>query len=160
MLQKTKLAALLLGAATLLSPLAWGQDTQTKQQDRVHSTKSAKIESAARSDWISFKDALKKLEDEGHEDIISLTQTRRGYYARTVNKDGQVEHIIIHPTEGTLSTKGTSDLRHNRHGRMYHDYGKRMHRDHGKHMHRGDQRQHPHGRHHGHGPRGSQKQVD
>lgn len=140
MLPKTKLAALILGATTLVTPLAWGQDAQTKQRDRVHSAKTIKTE-ADRSDWISFKEALKKLEDEGHDDIISLTQTHRGYYARTVNKDGQVEHIIIHPTEGTVNSKGSSDLRHHRHGRMHHKYGKRMHR--------GDQPQHPRGRHHG-----------
>lgn len=147
MLPKTGIAALILGASTLLSPLTWAQDAESTRQDKVHSTQSVKSERVDRSDWISFKDALKRLEEEGHAEIISLTQTRHGYYARSLNKDGNVEHIIIHPTEGTLRSKDASELRHSRHGKMYRSHGSRMHKGPGSGPHHGKAHPHHRGKH-------------
>lgn len=163
MRQKTALAALILGAATLVTPLAWAQGAQTQKQDRVHSTKALKESDIDRSDWISFKDALKKLDDEGHHEIISLTQTYRGYYARVINDEGHIEHIIIHPVEGTLSRQDASELRQRRHDRAYRGQGNRMqkgadyHRGHQ--MRRGEQRgPHKHMHQQG-GQRGQQQRA-
>src|SRR5690625_518797 len=107
---------------------------------------------------------MKKLDEAGHTNIISLTQTRNGYYARVLDGNDEVQHIIIHPTEGTLSEKDVADLRRNRSDKVYRSHSSRVkkgprgsqrpgsgyHRPHhndqyGAHPHRG---QH-YGQHHG-----------
>lgn len=137
MRNKTQLAALVLAAATIASPFAWAQDSnQAKQnaepnREQTLSTKALKDKrSDNKEGWINFQEAMKKLDEAGHTNIISLTQTRNGYYARVLDGNDEVQHIIIHPTEGTLSEKDVADLRRNRSDKVYRSHSSRVKKGH------------------------------
>lgn len=157
MLKKTQLTAIIASALMLATPLSWADNSTSNTQSagKTLSTKDVKKsdnKQVDRSDWISFHDALDKLEKEGHKEIISLTQTMHGYYARVVDKDGNVKHLIIHPTKGSLVERDPKELRHHRHGQIYRSHGSQMKKGQPGRHHHGQYKKRPHTGSHGQHP--------
>src|SRR5690625_3322909 len=111
MQKRTHIAAFLLGATFLASPLALAQnDTATENQGKTLSNQEVKENNIDRSDWIGFDEATKKLNDAGYGDIILLKQTGKGYFARTRDDEGNFRHIYIDPKGEMRSEEHTSEL--------------------------------------------------
>lgn len=118
--KRTHIAAFLLGATFLASPLAWAQnDTATENQGKTLSTQEVKENNIDRSDWIGFDEATKKLKDAGYGDIILLKQTGKGYFARTRDDEGNFRHIYIDP-KGEMDIKKQYTQGNRRGGQHFH----------------------------------------
>lgn len=126
--KKTHLAALLLGAVALASPLAWAQENSsaTENSGSTLSTKKLKEQKADRSGWIGFDEATKKLKDAGYGQILLLKQTGKGYFARTRDNEGMYRHVFITPkgdlnikTQYTKGKRRGHGPHHGQHGRHH-----------------------------------------
>ncbi|HLR29379.1 MAG TPA: hypothetical protein VK082_02245 [Paenalcaligenes sp.] len=106
MQKKTQIAAFILGATFLASPLTWAQEKTNVNEDtpKTLSTQQVKDKNIDRSDWVSFDEATQKLKDAGYGEIMLLKQTGNGYFARTRDEDGMFRHIYIDP-KGEINIK-------------------------------------------------------
>jgi|GEM_PF-2037044 len=139
MWNKQKMTPWLLALTLAASPLAWADNNQAQEAEASKATESATkanehSESKQRqevdtSDWLKLQEVVKHLEKEGHQEILSVAQTGRGYFARVIDKDGQRLHLLIDPTSGESKTLDAKALKKNRHA---HEGQHRWHRKKGK----------------------------
>lgn len=104
----------LLAASLLCSPIVWADTHDAKTQAATDS-----------SDWLKLQEVVKKLDKEGHQEILSVTQTGRGYFARVIDKDGRRLHLWIDPTTGKSTPQDAKDLKGRRHGHQTQSHHKR-----------------------------------
>lgn len=124
MVNNRTLSPWILALALAGSSLAWVNisvaDTQTKPQ--ANTTQQAKLMRTPvdTSDWLKLQEVVKKLEKDGHKEILSVTQTGRGYFARVIDKDGHRLHLLIDPTTGESTPQDIRALKRHRHAEQGH----------------------------------------